>query len=114
MDVLRAYWRWLALIGLIVVLANSRNLPWPLVVLASGAAAVYLLREGWRVWQRAGGTPGRKKVTYWRGQRIETGPARPGPALPDVRRIGPAMIYFIFGGALALVAAAILLQRVGA
>ncbi|MDW8213645.1 MAG: hypothetical protein RMJ55_08810 [Roseiflexaceae bacterium] len=64
MNLLHKYWRWLALIALVVVLTNSRALPWPLVTLIVGAAAVYLLREGWIVWRRAGGPPTRSKVTY--------------------------------------------------
>lgn len=113
MNWLRSYWHWLALVGVILVLANSQNLPWPLVVALLGAAAAYLLRHGWLVWVRAGGPPSRAKVTYWRGQRIETGPQRGGPALPDVRHIGPALIYLFFGGVLALVAGAIALQNLG-
>jgi hypothetical protein len=113
MDLFRSYWRWIALIGLIIILTNSRSIPWPVVVLALGAAAGYLLREGWLIWQRSGGRPTRSTVKYWRGQRIEVGPKRAGPALPDIRQIGPALLYFFFGGVLALVAGAIALQRFG-
>ena len=113
MDLLRTYWRWLALIAVVAVLANSRNLPWPLVILVLGATAGYLLREGWRVWRRAGGPPTRSKVTYWRGQRIEVGTPRSGPALPDIRSIGPALIYLVPGLIVALVAVVIVLRSVG-
>lgn len=113
MNLLHKYWRWLALIALVVVLTNSRALPWPLVTLIVGAAAVYLLREGWIVWRRAGGPPTRSKVTYWRGQRIEVGPPRAGPALPDIRSIGPALIYLVPGIILILVAVAIVLREFG-
>ncbi len=113
MDFFHKYWRWLALIVLVLVLTNSRTLPWPLVVLILGGAAVYLLREGWFVWRRAGGPPTRSKVTYWRGQRIEVGSPRAGPALPDLRSIGPALIYLIPGLILALVAVAIVLRSAG-
>jgi hypothetical protein len=37
MDLLRTYWRWLALIAVVAVLTNSRNLPWPFVTLVLGA-----------------------------------------------------------------------------
>jgi hypothetical protein len=113
MDLLQKYWRWLALIVLVIVLTNSRTLPWPLVTLLLGAAAVYLLREGWIVWRRAGGPPTRGKVTYWRGQRIEVGPPRVGPALPDIRSIGPALIYLVPGIILLLVVLAMVLRAFG-
>lgn len=113
MNPLQKYWRWLALIVLVIVLTNSRALPWPLVTLILGMAAAYLLREGWIVWRRAGGPPTRSKVTYWRGQRIEVGPSRAGPALPDIRSIGPALIYLIPGLILTLVAVALVLRGVG-
>jgi hypothetical protein len=52
-------------------------------------------------------------VTYWRGQRIEVGTPRTGPALPDVRSIGPALIYLVPGLIVALVAVVIVLRSVG-
>ncbi|HMO59778.1 MAG TPA: hypothetical protein PKA05_01660 [Roseiflexaceae bacterium] len=106
-------WRWVALIVLLVVLVNRANLPWQLVVVAVAAGGGYLLREGWRIWRLYGGQPARTRVQYWRGQRYESGPARPGPALPDWSGLKPAVLHLIFGMILLLIALALLLQSLG-
>jgi hypothetical protein len=106
-------WRWVALFALIIVLTNAGNLPWPVTVLVVGAGGAYLLREGWRIWVRAGGAPSRSRVQYWRGQRYEVGPQRAGPALPDWSGIRPAAFHLIFGAILTLIALALLLRALG-
>jgi hypothetical protein len=105
-------WRWVALIGFVALLANARSLPWQAIVLALGGGGAYVLMIGWRTWTRPSGTLGRGRVTYWRGQRIETPPQR-GAAMPRLSDIGPAAIYLLIGGALILAAAAITLNRLG-
>lgn len=78
MPALRFDWRWIALLIIIVVLANTRSLPWPLTALALAIPA------GWLLYQAAQtlgidlpGTRPSTRVTYWRGRRIETsGPSR--------------------------------------
>jgi hypothetical protein len=81
--------------------------------LALGGAGAYVLMIGWRAWTRSGGAPSRGRVTYWRGQRIETPPRR-GIAMPRLGDIGPAAIYFLIGGALILAAVAVTLNALGA
>lgn len=101
-------WRWVALIALVVLLANSSFIPWPLIVLALAGGGGYLLYMGWNVW--SGGTTSAKRVTYWRGQRIET-PAKSGTGLPPWRAIVPALLYLLIGAAFLLSAVAILLKQ---
>jgi hypothetical protein len=110
---IRFDWRWVAVIGVLVVLANAGRLPWPVTALVAAGGACWLLAQGWRVWVREGGAPARSRVTYWRGQRYELAPERRGPALPRWRDIGPAALYFILGGVLLLAAVAIALRGLG-
>jgi len=110
---LRFDWRWVAVIAVLVVLTNSSRLPPLVTALVVGGAGVWLLMMGWRVWVREGGPPERGRVTYWRGQRIEVAPQRRGPALPRMRDIGPAALYFIIGVVLLLAAGAIGLRSFG-
>jgi len=110
---IRFDWRWVALIAVLVVLANARTLPWPVTALVVGGSGCWLLAQGWRVWVRSGGPPSRSRVTYWRGQRIEVAPERRGPALPRLSDIGPAALYLIGGGLLVLAAIAIVLRGLG-
>ena len=102
-----------ALVAVLVVLTNSSRLPWPITALVVGAGGAWLLYMGWRVWVREGGPPERARVTYWRGQRIEVAPPRRGPALPRMRDIGPAALYFLLGVVLLLAAGAIGLRGLG-
>ncbi len=108
MSNIRFDWRWVALIALVVILANSSFIPWPLIFLALAGGGGYLLYMGWNVWNR--GTISAKRVTYWRGQRIET-PPRGGVGLPPWRAIVPALLYLIIGAAFILSAGAILLRQ---
>ena len=112
MGRLRFDWRWVGLIVFVALLANARYLPWQAIALALGGAGVYVLTIGWRAWTRPGGGLARGRVTYWRGQRIETPPRR-GVAAPRLSDIGPAAIYLLIGGALALAAVAITLNNLG-
>ena len=105
-------WRWVALIVFVALLANAQRLPWQAIALALGGAGGYVLMIGWRAWTRPGGAPTRGRVTYWRGQRIETPPRR-GVAMPRLSDIGSVAIYFLIGGALALAAVAITLNNLG-
>ena len=105
-------WRWVGLIVFVALLANAGRLPWPAVALALGGGGAYVLTVGWRAWTRSGGGPSRGRVTYWRGQRIETPPRR-GIAMPRFGDIGPAAIYLLIGGALVLAAVAITLNALG-
>ena len=113
MRSVRFDWRWIVAIVVLVALTNTSRVPWPITVLAVGAGGAWLLAQGWRVWVREGGAPERGRVTYWRGQRIEVGPRRRGPAMPRWSDIGPAALYLLLGGVLVLVAVAIALRNLG-
>lgn len=102
--------RWVGLIAVVVVIASANRLPWPVVAIALGAAAFYLLRSGWGAW--SGGVGGRGRVVYWRGQRIEINTSR-RPSLPPMGAIGPAAIYLLLGGVMALASLAVVLRGVG-
>jgi hypothetical protein len=107
-------WRWVALVGFVVLLANAGRLPWQVVVLLLGSAGAYVLTLGWRTWTHTGGSPTRSRVTYWRGPRSEVAPPRRGPPLPRLSDIGPALLYLLLGGALVLAAVTMVLNALGA
>lgn len=113
MNRLQFDWRWIGVIAVLAVLVSSQRLPPLVTALVLGGGGGYLLWTGWKTWTRYGGAPSRGRVTYWRGQRIEIGPARRGPALPRMSDIGPALIFFIIGGLMMLGAAALVLQLLG-
>ncbi|NJK79675.1 MAG: hypothetical protein HC876_09335 [Chloroflexaceae bacterium] len=114
MNNIQFSWRWIGLIVIAAILAGAQSLPWPIVAVTLAAGGGYLLYYGWQKW--TGGAPvggGGKRVTYWRGQKIELPAERRSSNLPSVRSIGPSVIYFLIGGALVLGALGIVLQRTG-
>ncbi|MGB9737847.1 MAG: hypothetical protein C0184_08395 [Chloroflexus aggregans] len=113
MPALRFDRRWIALLIIIVVLANTRSLPWPLTALALAIPA------GWLLYQAAQtlgidlpGTRSSTRVTYWRGRRIETsGPPR--RFIVNRANLVPGLLYGVFGLALALAALAVVTRNLG-
>jgi hypothetical protein len=114
MNLLRTYWRWLALIAVVAVLTNSRNLPWPFVTLVLGATAGYLLprRMACLAARRRTSNPQQSDLLARSADRSRHA-AHSVPHCPDVRSIGPALIYLVPGLIFALVAVAIVLRSVG-
>lgn len=106
-------WRWIVALGALIVLALSPRLPWGVTALVLGGGGGYLLWSGWQIWTRSGGPPSRSRVQYWRGQRIEVGPERRGPALPRWGDIGPALLPLVLGGVMVVGALAIVLRVFG-
>lgn len=108
---LRFDWRWLALIVFVAILANARALPWVVVALTLGAAGAYLLSLAWAAWGIGGGRRDTRRVTYWRGQKIESsGPTRRyRPRSWD--ELAPIALYGIIGLALALAALSVTLRN---
>ncbi len=102
-------WRMFGLIAVVVVLAMSRQLPWPVVALALSASGAYVLYSGWRVWSGAGIR--RTRVSYWRGQRIEVNEASRGFSLPPLRAITPALLYLLLGALLFLAGMSIVFDQ---
>jgi hypothetical protein len=105
-------WRWIVLIATVLLLVYARSLPWPIVALGLGGGGGYLLQMGWRIWTRSSNVSGGRRVTYWRGERIEMKPER-GPALPRLSDVGPAAIYLLIGGIMVLAAASIVFNQLG-
>lgn len=106
-------WRWIGAIAVIVLLTQIRYMP-PYVtaiVLAGGGA--YFLSIGWKAWTRGGGASGGRRVTYWRGQRIETPPARRNFSAPRGRDLGQALIFLAIGGVMVLAAGSMLFEIIG-
>ncbi len=107
-------WRWVGLIVVVAVLANVQRLPWPLVAVLLSGGGGYVLWLGWRIWTSHSPVGGQKRVTYWRGQRIEfESPRGGGRKLPSFRAIGPAVVYLIIGGALVLAGVALVVRHIG-
>lgn len=108
-------WRWGALIIFIAVLANTRSLPWPVPALALALGAAFLINMAWSAWGGSGGRrPGSAaRVTYWRGQRIETRNAAPRIQPGDFSTLLPVLLYGGLGLALALAALALIVRGLG-
>ncbi|GAB4434974.1 MAG: hypothetical protein OHK0015_25330 [Chloroflexi bacterium OHK40] len=105
-------WRWVALIAFVAILANASTLPWAVVALTLGVSGGYLLWLAWRAWGIGGGGRGdSRRVTYWRGQRIETaGPTR--RYRPRTwEELAPIALYGLVGLALVLGAIAVLARN---
>lgn len=107
-------WRWAALILFLALLANARMVPWPLIALTLGAAGGYLITMAWRAWGPGGrwGSGGdTRRVTYWRGQRIEA-PGAPRRYRPvSWGELAPVLVYGLMGAALVLAALAVVLRN---
>lgn len=69
MNTLNFDWRWLGVILILLFLLSPD--PLTKVVLAAIAAA-WMVQAGLDPWRGGRSTLGSTKVTYWRGQRIET------------------------------------------
>jgi hypothetical protein len=106
-------WRWVALIVFVALLASGRSLPWPITALAMGAGGGYLIYMAWQSWGIGGRSRGGARVTYWRGQRIET-PGQPRRVRPGAwSELAPVILYTLIGVALLLGAAMVVLSRSG-
>lgn len=108
-------WRWGALIVFVALLANARSLPWPATALALALGAAFMFNLAWEVWGRTGvRRPGSSsRVTYWRGQRIETPNAAPRLRPGDFSSLVPVFLYGGVGVALALAALVLTLRGLG-
>ncbi|PDW00428.1 hypothetical protein [Candidatus Chloroploca asiatica] len=109
-------WRWVALLGFIVVLANAQTLPWPVIVLTFWGGGGYLLWQAWQAWTLTGGRlPGARettRVTYWRGQRIETAGSPRRLRSFTWGELAPVVLYGLIGLALVFAGLASLLRAV--
>lgn len=104
-------WRWLILIALIAILANARSLPWPVVALALGGSGAWLLWQAWLLWSGGGRTgSSARRVTYWRGRRIEQGGPPPPPWSGNWFAVAPAALVALLGVILLLAALVVLLR----
>jgi hypothetical protein len=112
MNGMRFDWRWIVAFVFLAILVGGQRLPWPIVMLALAAGGGFLIYLGWNAWQGGSGGGGGKRVTYWRGQRIELPPERGSSSLPPLRTLAPALIYFVLGGAMVLGALAMIFQQV--
>lgn len=110
MSNLRFDWRWVALIAIVAIIANGTHLPWPILAAAFAGGGGYLLYLGWRMWSSGSISP--RRVTYWRGQRIET-PTRHRMSMPPLRAMVPALPYLLIGLALVVAGVSILLRQLG-
>ncbi|NOK63571.1 MAG: hypothetical protein GFH27_549281n438 [Chloroflexi bacterium AL-W] len=103
-------WRWIAVIGIVILLLNVGQNPL-LAILFLGGGGAYVLYMGWQAWTRAGGSTSSTRVTYWRGQRIELKPERSKSSLPKLSNIGPAALYLLIGGVMVLAAISMAINR---
>ncbi len=109
MQSFRFDWRWIGLIVIFALLANSTIIPWQLLVVGLAGAGSYLIFMAWQVWQREGGSG--KREVYWRGERIEL-PEQRSTSL-STQTIVPVALYSVLGSALWLAAVGIILNQVG-
>lgn len=115
MGSFRFDWRWVAAIVFIAIMVNGRVLPWPVTALTLGGSGAYLLYMAWQSWGLGGSVRSRdtRRVTYWRGQRIETANA-PRRSRPLVwSELAPVLVYALVGLALLLAAVLVVMNRAG-
>ena len=105
-------WRWIGAIAVIVLLTQIRFMPWYVMAGVLAAGGGYFVSIGWKAWTRGGGGGG-KRVTYWRGQRIEVAPQKRGFTTPRGRDLGQSLIFLVIGGVMVLAALSMLAERVG-
>lgn len=111
----KKWWRWIGLIVVVALLANAAVLPWPVLLVLLVGGGGYLIVLGWRTWN--GGTVVRpsKRVSYWRGQRIELdSPPEQRSAFPPLRALLPALPYLLIGVALVLGGVGVAVRHLGA
>ncbi len=108
-------WRWIVVIVVALVffgqlsLAPSAGLG--VVLLALGA--YWAIQAGLEPWRGRGPTLGSRRVTYWRGQRIELGPARRTRLrLPPATSLLVSVFYLILGAGLLFATLRLLLRLV--
>ena len=78
------------------------------MLLAGGGA--YFVWIGWQAWAGGGSRRGGKKVTYWRGQRIEVAPQKRSFAAPRGSVLWRSLVFLLIGGVLVFAAGSQLLQ----
>ncbi len=110
MSNLRFDWRWVALIVMVAAIANGTRLPWPILSAVFTGGGGYLLYLGWQMW--SGGSISSRRVTYWRGQRIES-PTGQRTSIPPLRAVVPALPYLLIGLALVVAGVSLVLRQFG-
>ncbi|HEY0734352.1 MAG TPA: hypothetical protein VGD69_05560 [Herpetosiphonaceae bacterium] len=112
MNTINFDWRWVGVI-LILLLVLTRDIRTGIVVAAIGAA--WLIQAGLEPWRGGRSSPlGSTKVTYWRGQRIETKvPARARLRSVSTIQMIVSALYLLLGGASAFAAVYWLAQITG-
>lgn len=103
-------WRWVGAIAVIVLLTQIRFLPPYVTALVLALGGGYFVSIGWNAWRRGGGSAGGRRVTYWRGQRIESPPPRRGFAMPRGNDLGQAVVFLLIGGVLVLAAGSMFIR----
>lgn len=105
-------WRWIGAIAVIVLLTQIRFMPPYVTGLVLAVGGGYFLSIGWKAWMRGGGSSGSRRVTYWRGQRIETPPARRSFSAPRGRDLGQSVLFLLIGGVMVLAAGSMLFDLI--
>ena len=111
-------WRWVVVIFIALVLFGQLSLrPSPsLGVLLLALGGYWAISAGLEPWRGRGSLMGSRRVTYWRGQRIELGPARRARTrvnLPPTTGLIVSILYLTMGVGLIFAALRLLLRLVG-
>lgn len=111
----KKWWRWIGLVVIVALLANVSILPWPVLLVLLVGGGGFLIFLGWRTWNGGRIMPEKKRVSYWRGQRIElVPPSRRTSFFPPLRTLLPALPYILIGLALVLGGIGVLVRHLGA
>ncbi len=108
-------WRWIIVIFVVLIFFGQLSLaPSPglgVIILALGT--YWAIQAGLEPWRGRGPLLGSKKVTYWRGQRIELGPTRrTRPRLLPVTSLLVSVLYFVMGAGLLFATLRLLLRLI--
>ncbi len=108
-------WRWIVLILIALVFFGQVSLvPSPYVgVILLALGGYWAVQAGLGPWRGRNAILGSKRVTYWRGQRIELGPpSRSRVRLPATTPLLVSVIYLALGAGLIFAALSLLLRLV--
>lgn len=109
-------WRWVVVILIVLIFFGQVSLRPSLgvgaVLLALGG--YWAVQAGLEPWRGRNTLLGSKRYTYWRGQRIELGPARRTRVnLPPTTSLIVSVLYLLLGAGLIFAALRLVLRLAG-
>ena len=106
-------WRWIVVIVVALIFFGQLSLTPSagLVVIILAIGTYWAIMAGLEPWRGRGPVLGNRRVTYWRGQRIELGPPRRSRLrVPPVTALLVSLFYLFLGAGLLFATLRVLLR----